>query len=60
VVGKKAKPEIELHEDAWPRFEQFVRDVARAGPQHRPAKAKPNTVREDGSPKAKAKRSKGR
>jgi len=40
--GKKTD-EIELHEDAWPRFEQFVRDVARGGPQHR-------TKREPGKP----------
>jgi hypothetical protein len=31
----KIVEEIELHEDAWPRFEQFIRDVAKAGPQHR-------------------------
>ena len=42
--------DIELHEDAWPRFERFIQDVAKAGPQHRtkPAKspgsaAKPKT-----------------
>jgi len=31
--GKKT--DIELYEDAWPRFERFIRDVAKAGPQHR-------------------------
>jgi hypothetical protein len=36
---KKASA-IELYADAWPRFEQFVRDVAKAGPQHRTTKAK--------------------
>jgi hypothetical protein len=36
--GKKT--DVELYEDAWPRFERFIRDVAKAGPQHRPAKAK--------------------
>jgi hypothetical protein len=34
---KKAAREIELDPDAWPRFEQFIKDVAKAGPQHRPA-----------------------
>jgi hypothetical protein len=33
---------IELHPDAWPRFERFIRDIAKAGPQHRAA-AKPKT-----------------
>ena len=32
---KKLKAEIELEPDAWPRFERFIRDVAKAGPQHR-------------------------
>jgi hypothetical protein len=32
------KPVIELEPDAWPKFERFIRDVAKAGPQHRPAK----------------------
>ncbi len=31
-------PEVELVPDAWPKFEGFIRDVAKAGPQHRPAK----------------------
>jgi hypothetical protein len=34
------KSEIERDRDAWPRFEQFVRDVARAGSKHRIAKPK--------------------
>ncbi|QEX18614.1 hypothetical protein FRZ44_39210 [Hypericibacter terrae] len=35
---KKDKPAaIELEPDAWPRFEQFIKQVAKAGPQHRPA-----------------------
>jgi hypothetical protein len=29
--------EVELEPDAWPRFERFVRDIAKAGPQHRTA-----------------------
>jgi hypothetical protein len=40
-MGKSdPKKEVELLPDAWPRFERFIRDVARAGPQHRTAKAK--------------------
>jgi hypothetical protein len=31
----QAEPEIELHPDAWERFERFVTDVAKAGPKHR-------------------------
>jgi hypothetical protein len=38
VVVKK-KPEIELEPDAWQRFERFISTVAKAGPQHRAAKA---------------------
>ncbi|MGD0027260.1 MAG: hypothetical protein ABSC37_22005 [Xanthobacteraceae bacterium] len=41
-MGKKLRPdkEIELKPDAWPRFERFIRDIAKAGPQHRTAKPK--------------------
>jgi hypothetical protein len=36
---KLSKPKnIELMPDAWPRFERFIRDIAKAGPQHRKAK----------------------
>ena len=31
---------VELQPDAWPRFERFIRDIAKAGPQHRTAKPK--------------------
>ena len=35
---KKAKlAEIELVPDAWPRFERFIREIVKAGPQHRTA-----------------------
>jgi hypothetical protein len=27
--------EIELHPDAWDRFTDFVKRIAKAGPQHR-------------------------
>jgi hypothetical protein len=32
---KPERPEIELEPDAWPRFERFVKAIAKAGPQHR-------------------------
>jgi hypothetical protein len=38
----RAPREVELEPDAWPRFEQFIRDIAKAGPQHRKPKAKPS------------------
>jgi hypothetical protein len=44
-MGKRSKKvqdssDIELVPDAWPRFERFIRDIAKAGPQHRKAKPK--------------------
>jgi hypothetical protein len=30
--------EIELHPDAWERFAEFVKRIAKAGPQHRAKK----------------------
>jgi hypothetical protein len=30
--------EVELEPDAWPRFERFIKQAAKAGPQHRTAK----------------------
>jgi hypothetical protein len=30
----------ERNPDAWPHFEQFIRDIAKAGPQHRKSKSK--------------------
>lgn len=38
---------IELEPDAWPRFERFIRQITKAGPQHRVS----------GKPKAKHARS---
>jgi len=41
VMAKPARvKEIELEPDAWPRFERFIRDIAKAGPQHRKSKPK--------------------
>jgi hypothetical protein len=31
----KSGAEIELVPDAWPRFEQFIKEIVKAGPQHR-------------------------
>jgi hypothetical protein len=39
VPRNKAK-EIELEPDAWARFERFIRNMAKAGPQHRTTKPK--------------------
>jgi hypothetical protein len=35
MARKSANAEPELKPDAWERFERFVRDIAKAGPQHR-------------------------
>jgi hypothetical protein len=43
---KKPDPEIdeiELVPDAWPRFERFIKEIAKAGPQHRKPTEKPKT-----------------
>jgi hypothetical protein len=42
--------EIEFHPDAWERFEKFVKQIAKAGPQHRPTKKPADGVLE-GKPK---------
>jgi hypothetical protein len=44
----KEGEEIELHPDAWERFGEFVKRIARAGPQHRkgkPMRGKPASSR---------------
>jgi hypothetical protein len=33
-----SKKEIELVPDAWPRFERFIKQIAKAGPQHKAVK----------------------
>jgi hypothetical protein len=38
--ASKGSTEIELVPDAWPRFEAFIREIVKAGPQHRNAKPK--------------------
>ena len=38
MVARSKVKDIELHPDAWPRFERFIRDIAKAGPQHRKGK----------------------
>jgi len=42
--------QIEFEPDAWPRFERFIRDLAKAGPQHRKSKAKPDKSRTKKTP----------
>jgi len=54
--GTKQTPPkgIELVPDAWPRFEKFIREIVKAGPQHRSA-VKPKSKM--GKPKAGSKAS---
>lgn len=41
--------DIELHPDAWERFEEFVKRIARAGPQPRaPKKTRETQLRSRG------------
>jgi hypothetical protein len=35
MKGKPPRSEIELVPDAWTRFEKFIREIVKAGPQHR-------------------------
>jgi hypothetical protein len=37
--GSEAR-DIELHPDAWDRFTDFVKQIAKAAPQHRTPKVK--------------------
>lgn len=49
---KASLPDVELVPDAWAKFEKFVKGIAKAGPQHRPAlKAKAKAARKKGSGK---------
>jgi hypothetical protein len=46
MIAKLSKPQdIELEPDAWPRFERFIREIAKAGPQHRAPKPKVKTAK---------------
>lgn len=47
MIGSREKKEIELHPDAWQRFERFIREIAKAGPQHR----KPSGKKKKGTSK---------
>ena len=49
MSAKVSRQAIELDADAWPRFERFIRDIAKAGPQHRKAKAKSKPRRVPGN-----------
>jgi hypothetical protein len=44
MAADPKKKELELHADAWARFERAVGVVAKSPPQHR-TKAKPNPKR---------------
>ena len=44
--------DIEIEPDAWPRFERFIKQVAKAGPQHR--KQVPKSVAPKGKKAKKA------
>ena len=35
----KKQTDIELVPDAWPRFEKFITEIVKAGPQHKAASA---------------------
>ena len=57
MVRSSKKQDIELVPDAWPRFEKFIREIVKAGPQHRVPTAKPKA---EASPKAKPPKKSGR
>jgi hypothetical protein len=38
--------DVELIPDAWPKFEKFVKGIAKAGPQHRPPATPPQKHKE--------------
>jgi hypothetical protein len=45
---REGQDEIELHSDAWERFTEFVKRIAKAGPQHRTKKDSANEGRRNG------------
>jgi hypothetical protein len=54
MKDKSTKTKIELHPDAWQRFERAAGVVAKSPPQHRVAKKK-TAVQKKRAPKAKKK-----
>jgi hypothetical protein len=53
-MAKKQTSEIELHPDAWARFERAAEVVAKSPPQHRvKAKGKAKPKRRPGKPQPK-------
>jgi hypothetical protein len=42
---------IELHPDAWERFTEFVKRIAKAGPQHRSAQKMKEPIAKKARPK---------
>jgi hypothetical protein len=56
MKAKKPNPkidEIELVPDAWPRFERFIKEIAKAGPQHRTGGKSPALSQKTSKPKTK-------
>lgn len=37
--------DIELVPDAWPRFEKFIKEIAKAPPKHKTSEDKPKTTK---------------
>jgi hypothetical protein len=35
AMKKKIESDLELVPDAWPRFERFIKQIAKVGPAHR-------------------------
>ena len=60
MARSSKKQDIELVQDAWPRFEKFIREIVKAGPQHRTPSAKPKakSSQEANPPKKRGRRKK--
>jgi pimeloyl-ACP methyl ester carboxylesterase len=52
VTAPKRPKEIELEPDAWQRFEHFICDVAKAGPQHMTKTTKTKRKKKEGAKKS--------
>jgi len=59
-ASQRKQKRIELEPDAWPRFERFIRDIAKAGPQHRTTKPKKPTASRAKPASARSQKSQGR
>jgi hypothetical protein len=38
-MSKSDPKDIELHPEGWPRFERFIKQIAKAGPRHKTSSA---------------------